>query len=72
MMAKVKNLLHQPLVVDFGKNIGSIRFNPRETKSVKDNLLKHPSFKLNANDLQVLVEPKIVTKEVTDKKKKDK
>lgn len=70
-MAKVKNLLHQPLVLDFGGKIGSVRFNAREIKPVDDKLLEHPSFKLNAKDLQVLVEPKIVTKEASDKKNKN-
>jgi hypothetical protein len=71
-MANVKNLLHQPLVVDFGKGKGSIHFKARETKPVDEKLLDHPSFLRNKRDLQILVEPKIVTKEVTDKKKKSK
>lgn len=53
-MAKVKNLLYQPLVLDF-KEI-SVRFNSREIKEIDDKYLKTKEFKRNAHDLLVLKE----------------
>lgn len=68
-MAKVKNLLHQPLILDFSKDY-SVRFNAREVKDVKDSVLKTDVFKRNSKDLLVLTETKAETEATTDKKPK--
>jgi hypothetical protein len=68
-MAKVKNLLHQPLVLDFSKD-EVVRFNAREVKTVKDGLLKTPVFKRNEKDLLILAEPQVVKEIVSDTKTK--
>lgn len=54
---QVKNLLHQPLELDFGKS-AVIRFNAREVKEVPDKYESHPTFQRNAKDLQVIAKPK--------------
>ena len=67
-MAKVKNLLHQPLILDFGKEV--IRFNAREEKTVKDDYLTTPTFKRNEKDLFVFVEPQVAKDAAVDTKPK--
>lgn len=68
-MAKVKNLLHQPLVLDFSKDY-TVRFNARETKEVNDKFVKSDVFKQNEKDLLILAEPQVVKETTTDTKTK--
>ena len=62
---KVKNLLHQPLELDFGMD-EVIRLNAREVKDIDDNYATHKVFLRNAKDLQVLVKPKAVKEKASD------
>lgn len=62
---KVKNLLHQPLELDFEKD-EVIRFNAREIKEIPDKYAEHKVFKRNENDLQVIVKPKVTKEKATD------
>lgn len=68
-MVKVKNLLYQPLVLDFGKN-SVVRINGRETVEVKDAFIGSPVFERNAKDLEIIAQPKTQPKEATDVKPK--
>lgn len=69
---KVKNLLHQPLELDFGKDEAVIRFNARETKEVPDKYADHKVFKRNEGDLQVLAKPKTAKETATKDVQADK
>lgn len=54
---QVKNLLHQPLELDFGKS-DVFRFNAREVKEIPDKFEAHPTFQRNSKDLQVIAKTK--------------
>lgn len=69
---KVKNLLHQPLELDFGKGEAVVRFNARETKEIPDKYAEHKTFKRNENDLQIIVKPKAVKETATKDVQADK
>lgn len=68
-MAKVRNRLNQPLVLDFALDY-VVRLNAGETKEIKDSYLvsENRVFANNKKDLQVLVKPKKPIKEVSDEK----
>ena len=61
---KVKNLLNQPLELDFGKEV--YRFNAREEKDIPDKYVENRTFKRNEKDLHVLVKPKITKEKASD------
>lgn len=61
---EVKNLLHQPLELDFGKEV--IRFKAREIREVADKYANHEVFKRNASDLHVFAKPKAVKEKAID------
>lgn len=62
---KIKNLLHQPLELDFGEK-EVYRFNAREVKEIPDKYANHKVFKRNEKDLLILVKPKATKQNATD------
>lgn len=61
-VVQVKNLLHQPLVLD------TIRFNARETKEVSKEFLESDEFKKNKQCLKIITQPKTSKQEKQDMK----
>jgi hypothetical protein len=54
---KIKNLLHQPLELDFQDKV--YRFQPRELKeNVEEKYLDHPVLKRNKENIKVFPQPK--------------
>ena len=62
---KVKNLLFQPLELDFGKG-EVVRIVGREQVEIDDKFASHPVFLRNAKDLQVITKPKVVKEKAND------
>lgn len=67
---KVRNLLYQPIELDFGKDV--YRFNAGETIDIPSKYKGHATFKLNAKAVTVLDNDPIVTEEVMPKSKNKK
>lgn len=63
---KVKNMLFQPLELDFEKDY-VVRLNARDEGEIKDKYVDHPVFKRNKKDLQILTQPKAKKEKATDK-----
>ena len=62
---KIKNLLHQPLELDFGKG-EVIRINAREARDIDDKYASHEVFLRNSGELLVITKPKVVKEKATD------
>ena len=62
---KVKNLLHQPLELDFGPK-AVYRMEARAEIEIPDKYAEHKTFKRNEKDLDILVKPKASKAKDTD------
>ena len=66
---KVKNLLHQPLVLDFDKD-NVVRLNARAVGEIDSKFINSPVFLRNEKDLLILAEPQVVKEATSDTKEK--
>lgn len=62
---KVKNLLFQPLELDFGKG-EVVRILAREHAEIEDKFANHTAFLRNEKDLQIVTKPKVVKEKALD------